>query len=272
VVRTTRVRPRTRPAAADGVGTGRFAAGHHGTRTRRRRECITRRPRRTIGQLCCSDSPDDGCSLSHHGGAETAKRPNRQVGLRYSAGRAPGGWVGSSLVFTGRGSSAQERERGTGGLQADGPEASTRVRPTIIKPRHRRGPLTVGRKNKTNKQQHTQSGRKFAHRGKRISLKSREESSGGLWVRGMGTVYRVVHRGVGRVVHRGPGKRTTHQASRNFVMRASTSVLGRPNRKRLVPISRWALCRRGRGASARSRRSGEVGAPRRSSLAQAVKL
>ena len=140
MVRTTRVRPWTRPAAADGVGTGRFAAGRHGTRTRRRRECITRRPRRTIGQLCCSDSPDDGCSLSHHGGAETAKRPGRQAGLRYSAGRASGGRVGSSLVFTGRGSSAQERERGTGGLQADGPEASTRVRPTIIKTSTPAGP------------------------------------------------------------------------------------------------------------------------------------
>jgi hypothetical protein len=131
------------------------------------------------------------------------------------------------------------------------------------------GPTHSGKEKQTNKQQ---SGRKLAHRAKRISLKSREESVGSLWVRGMGTVYRVVHRGVGRVVHRGPGRRTTHQASRNFVMRASTSVLGRPNRKRLVPISRWALCRRGRGASARSRRSGEVGAARRSSLAQAVKL
>jgi hypothetical protein len=43
-------------------------------------------------------------------------------------------------VITGRGSSAQERERGTGGLQADGPEASTRVRPTIIKTSTPAGP------------------------------------------------------------------------------------------------------------------------------------
>jgi hypothetical protein len=112
----------------DDAGSTMDAAGRHGTRTRRRRECITRRPRRTIGQLCCSDSPDDGCSLSHHGGEETAKRSGRQAGLRYSAGRAPGGRAGSSLVFTGRGSSAQERERGTGGLQADGPEASSQPR------------------------------------------------------------------------------------------------------------------------------------------------
>src|ERR1700722_16448181 len=38
-----------------------------------------------------SDSPDAGCSLSHHGGGETAKRPGRQAGVRYSAGRAPCG-------------------------------------------------------------------------------------------------------------------------------------------------------------------------------------
>ena len=171
VVRTTRVRPWTRAAAADGVVTGRFAAGRHGTRTRRRRECITRRPRRTIGQLCCSDSPDDGCSLSHHGGAETAKRPGRQAGLRYSAGRASGGRVGSSLVITGQGSSAQERERGTGGLQADGPEASTQPHDHRYD-RPARGPtLIVGKETKTNNNRTTPVGAKIGNARRWITLK-----------------------------------------------------------------------------------------------------
>jgi hypothetical protein len=207
-VRTTRVGRWTRPAATGRGGTGRFAAGRHGRRTRRRRECITRRPRRTIGQLCCSDSPDDGCSLSHHGGAETAKRPGRQAGLRYSAGRAPGGGVGSSLVFTGQAHRRRSANEGLAAFRPTVPRQAHACDQRSSKPRRRRGPLS-GRE-KQNKQTTTQSGRKFAHQGKRISLKSREESSGSLWVRGMGTVYRVVHRGVGRVVHRGPGRRTTH--------------------------------------------------------------
>ena len=172
-VRTTRVGRWTRPAATGRGGTGRFAAGRHGRRTRRRRECITRRPRRTIGQLCCSDSPDDGCSLSHHGGAETAKRPGRQAGLRYSAGRAPGGrGPVASLVSwwpSGPGSSAgavartRTRDGRPSGRRSRG--KLTRCDQRSSKPRRRRGPTQIGREgNKTNNNRTTPVGAEICTR------------------------------------------------------------------------------------------------------------
>jgi hypothetical protein len=73
--------------------------------------------------------PGSGCSLSHHGGAETAKRPGRQAGLRYSAGRAPGGrgrFIDNNGVHR---SVARRRGSAIEGLAA--------FRPTV--PRQRRG-------------------------------------------------------------------------------------------------------------------------------------
>lgn len=79
---------------------------------------------RTIGQLCCSDSPQR-CPLSAtvHGQRGTT---GREAGLRYSAGRAQRGRVVSLRCYSrnveSRGWHHHERERGPAAL-ADRPEA-----------------------------------------------------------------------------------------------------------------------------------------------------
>jgi len=107
-----------------------------------------------------SDSPDAGCSLSHHGGGETAKRPGRQAGLRYSAGRAPGGCgrfiLGELVAITGQaGAVARTRTRDgrPSGRRSRGKHPISR--PSVRSPRTG-GPLIVGKETKqTTTEQHT---------------------------------------------------------------------------------------------------------------------
>ena len=91
-----------------------------------------------------SDSPDAGCSLSHHGGGETAKRPRRQAGLRYSAGRAQGGGVVSSEAISVRGrvgARTRTRDCRPSGRRARGTNIRRSIRPPHGRPAHA-GPTT----------------------------------------------------------------------------------------------------------------------------------
>ena len=88
----------------------------------RSRQRITRRPRRTIGRLCCPIARTRVFVMRVVGQRD---RPGREAGLRYSAGRAPRGCGRSllqSLLETGRGLTTNSNE-GPVVLQDGGPEA-----------------------------------------------------------------------------------------------------------------------------------------------------
>jgi hypothetical protein len=101
-----------------------------------------------------------------------------------------------------------------------------------------------------NKRKKTDTSRDRNVSGRKIQLFDYQcEFAARPWLQGLVTVTRGVGRGVGRVVTRGTEATSTHHPARNLLMRASTSARGRPNRARLVSISRWMLCRRACGAS-----------------------
>jgi hypothetical protein len=169
-VRKTRVRAWTRPAGSDRGETCRFAGGRHGTRTGRRRECITRRPGRTIGRLCCSIARTLGVRYRIAVAERQRNDPDaKPVCGTPRAGRKAAGsvhpqWIGGDHQ-SGK-SRPTDSNEGPGGLQADGPEASTQ--PHDRRHRTARGdPHKWGKtKNKTNNNSNnTQSGLKFARRG-----------------------------------------------------------------------------------------------------------
>jgi len=110
-----------------GLGSCSSAAPRHATRTGRRRVCITRRPRRTIGRLCCPIARTLGVRYRTAGAEQQRNDPDAKPACGTPRARRRAAAVVSSLVTTGRGTPAQERERGPGGLQAGGSEANHRA-------------------------------------------------------------------------------------------------------------------------------------------------
>ena len=86
---------------------------------------ITRRPRRTIGRLCRSDSPDLGVRYRLPGGrdGEANRTPSRPAVLR-----GPGGGVGSSSC---RRCPWHGRERGPAGQARGTNDHRSRTRPRV---------------------------------------------------------------------------------------------------------------------------------------------
>jgi hypothetical protein len=165
---------------------GRVALGRHG-KVRGRPSWDSNAPPPSVHNVTpeedyrtalLSDSPDAGVRYRTHGGEETAKRPGRQAGPRYSAGRAPGGrGLFHPLCIGGDHRSVARRRRsayeGLAAFRPTVPRQELRCNRTSIGSGSP-GP-TVGWERKTVKQQQTkqpQSGQMFVGQAGRSALKS----------------------------------------------------------------------------------------------------
>ena len=174
------------------------------------------------------------------------KRPGREAGLRYSAGRAPGGcgrFLPSMVrcgLASGRPRKRFKLDRGTVPASRTACPEALEVRTMI---REITGTRPAGQRMlEEEKRKKTDTSRDRNVSGRKIQLFDYQcEFAARPWLQGLVTVTRGVGRGVGRVVTRGTEASSTHYPARNLLMRASTSARGRPKRMRLVAMRRWGF-------------------------------